>query len=63
MEAQIIKTTCCGVIFAACMAPYCYTDKDWQKDLRKYAKEGRIIETTKEEFAFGKCKCEGVPKK
>ena len=41
-KAQTI--TCkCGSVIAACVEPYCYTDAKWQRDVRKYAKQGYKI--------------------
>lgn len=40
---QVIKCKGCGSVFAACREPECWTDKDWQKDVRDYAKQGHII--------------------
>ena len=40
---QIIKCKC-GKTFAACCEPECYTDKDWQKELRDYVKNGCTVE-------------------
>jgi hypothetical protein len=48
----------CGSAFAACITPECYTDKDWQKDLRKYVKEGCTVEMRHSgDFNFERCKC------
>lgn len=57
-KAQIIKYKCCGKVFAACTEPHCYEDSDWQKDLRKYIKQGHTVETVQRAgFEFGECKC------
>jgi hypothetical protein len=57
-EAQIIKYKCCGKVFAVCMVPECYTEKDWLKNLRKYALRGDTIEVVEAgDFSFGKCEC------
>jgi len=53
---QVIKTKCCGKVFAACQEPYCYTEKDWQKDLRKYVNEGCTVEMT-EKANLETCTC------
>jgi len=57
-KAQIVKCRC-GSIFAACVEPHCYTEPDWQKDVRKYAKQGYRIEMKDcgEGIQFSKCKC------
>lgn len=48
----------CGAIFAGCVEPYCYTDRDWLKDLRIHVKEGgKVKMVTRDEFAFGDCDC------
>ena len=55
---QVIKYACCGRIFAASAEPYCYTDKDWQKDVRKYAKQGYKIEMVERaDIDFRSCEC------
>lgn len=62
MKVQIIKYKCCGKIFAACREPECYTDIEWQRDLRKYSKRGDIVETLPSaDFQFGKCECKKQP--
>ena len=56
---QVIKHKCCGKIFAACCEPDCYTDKEWLKNLRKYAKRGdsvQMIESGKG-LKLEKCLC------
>ena len=55
---QVIKYKCCGKTFAACAEPYCYTDKDWQKDLRKYVLEGHTVSMQeKSDFRLDSCTC------
>lgn len=57
-KVQIIKYKCCGKIFAACHVPECYEDKDWLKNLRKYALRGDAIEIIEsKDMQFGKCEC------
>ncbi len=59
-KAQVIKCKC-GSIFAACLEPHCYTDSDWQRDLRKYVKQGNLVEILDcSSFNFEKCKCKEV---
>ena len=41
-RAQAVKCKC-GNIIAACVEPACYTDRDWQKNIRFYAKKGYEI--------------------
>lgn len=61
-KVQIIKYGCCGEIFAACTEPECYQDADWQKEMRKYIKQGHTVETIdRNDFRFGNCKCNEVP--
>ena len=55
---QVIKYRCCGQIFAACCEPECYTEKDWLKDVRKYALRGDKVEMMESgNVKFGKCEC------
>lgn len=57
-KIQIIKCKC-GEVFAACQEPECWTEKDWQKDIRKYVGEGCSVETVdRGTWSFGSCKCE-----
>lgn len=57
-KVQIIKYKCCNKIFAACRLPECYEDKDWLRNLRKYALRGDIIEIVEsKDMHFGKCEC------
>ena len=42
-KAQIIRCPN-GHLFAACMEPLCYTDKEWLKDVREYYRRGCKIE-------------------
>jgi|LakMenEpi03Aug12_release.lakeMendotaPanAssembly.Ray.scaffolds.fasta_scaffold4210877_2 hypothetical protein len=61
---QVIKYKCCGQIFAACQEPECYTDKDWLKELRKYALRGDKVEMMESaNMKFGRCECSKVAKK
>lgn len=54
---QIIKCKC-GSVFAGCIEPYCYTDKEWTKPLRQHVLEGCTVEMIKStDFKFEKCKC------
>lgn len=57
-KAQIVKCRC-GKVFAACMEPECYTDKDWQRDVRKYANGGCTVHlVVSDSFRFEVCKCD-----
>jgi hypothetical protein len=61
---QIVKRKCCGSVFAACVEPDCYTDKDWLKNLKGYVNRGdkvEMIENGTLQFG-GKCKCNEVAK-
>jgi hypothetical protein len=54
---QIIKHKCCGKTFAACREPDCFTDKEWQKELRKYVLSDKVTVEMVESFTFEKCTC------
>jgi hypothetical protein len=59
-KIQVIKYSCCDSIFAACVEPDCYTDRDWLYNLRKYVLRGDIVEmidSDKGNLIFSKCKC------
>lgn len=59
---QVIKYGCCGQIFAACVEPYCYTDKEWLKDTRRYTLRGDKVEMMEQgTWEFGKCECVKKP--
>lgn len=53
---QVIKCKC-GAIRAACAEPDCYTDKDWQRDVRAYVKKGYTVETVQSGVQFSPCTC------
>ncbi len=58
---QVIKYKCCGKIFAACREPECYTDIDWQRNLRKDVRLGHTVEMIPNgTMQFGKCECKKV---
>ena len=58
-QIQIIKCKC-GKAFAACAAPECYADADWQKDMRKYVGSGCTVEIVNSgEWDFEDCVCNG----
>lgn len=51
----------CGSIVAGCMEPYCYQDKEWQKDLRDYSKKGyeiKMVDPEEVRVQLSECKCE-----
>lgn len=54
---QIINCKC-GKTFAASKEPECYIDKEWQKQLSKYVKNGCTVKMVHPgEWAFEKCEC------
>ena len=58
-KAQVIICKCGGLI-AGWMEPYCYEDKDWQKDVRKSSKEGceiKIVDPQEVRVKLEVCKC------
>ncbi len=61
-KIQTIRRSCCNTIFAACSEPYCYTDKDWTKDLKQYVEKGCVVEFVNmgEGLRFEKCKCDKI---
>lgn len=61
---QVIKRQCCGSVFAACHEPYCYTDKDWLRNLKQYVNRGDKVEMVESaDLHFGgKCQCNEVAK-
>lgn len=59
---QVVKYKCCDKVFAGCVEPYCYEDSDWMKDIRKYSKEGHLIQMIEQkDFEFGECLCNKQP--
>jgi len=57
-RAQIVKCQH-GKVFAACMEPQCYTDKDWMRDVRKYANGSCTVHIVESQsFKFEKCDCD-----
>lgn len=51
----------CGSLVAAAMAPHCYEDKEWQKDIRQFSKDGYEIKMVDPEvvrLTLSGCKCE-----
>ncbi len=58
MRVQTVRYKCCNRLFAACCEPDCYTDKDWLKSLRKYARMGHKIDLVEGRVRIeGKCEC------
>lgn len=60
---QVVKFKCCGKIFSACAEPYCYTDNDYVKDLKKYVNQGHKVEMVENGtgIRFEKCECKKEP--
>lgn len=59
-NTQVIKCHC-GEIFAACVEPYCYQEKEWIKEPSEYSKKGYKIEMQSGGVKFGNCICEKKP--
>ena len=59
---QVVKSKCCGTIFAACIEPECYTDKDWLKNLKNYVNRGDKVEMIESGTlqSIKKCDCDVV---
>ena len=57
---QVIRYKCCMKIFAACVDPVCYTDKKWQKNLRKYVLQGHKPQMLNGigGIELGECECQ-----
>ena len=60
-QAQIIRCKCKAII-AACTVPECYMDAEWQKDMRKYVKQGCSVELINcdKSWTVSKCKCKEI---
>jgi len=54
---QVVRYKCCDKIFAACVEPHCYSEADWQRDVRKHIKQGCRVEMIKGKVKFGTCVC------
>lgn len=55
---QVVKCKC-GEVFAACVEPECYEDKEWMKSVRDYSKQGYKIEMKENgTWKFGACECQ-----
>jgi len=58
MSVQIVKCQC-GITFAASAEPYCYEDKEWLFNLKKYYSIGCKIEMAENgSWSFGNCECD-----
>jgi hypothetical protein len=57
---MIQVTKCkCGKIFAACAEPNCYTDAEYQREVRKDIKRGCTVEMVASgTWSFEECTCE-----
>ena len=56
-KAQLVICKCNAVV-AACAVPHCYLDKDWRKDIAKYAAQGYVIDLKENgDWQFGGCTC------
>lgn len=54
---QVTKCPC-GKVFAACVEPGCYTDAEYQRETRKYIKNGCTVELVESgTWCFEKCTC------
>lgn len=59
---QVVKCKCNSII-AACIEPDCYTDVEWQRNLRKYVKDGYMVEMKeKGKWCLEMCKCNNSTK-
>lgn len=59
---QVIRCSC-GVIFAGCVEPYCYKDTEWQRNMRRYVKQGCTVEMQGNDVQLGQCTCKRKTKK
>jgi hypothetical protein len=59
LKIQLLRRACCNTIFAGCVEPYCYTDEDWLKDIKRYVDNGCVVEYVEagKGLKFEKCKC------
>lgn len=49
----------CGKTFAASGVPYCYTNEQWQEDLREYVKQGCTVSLKEDDdVKFERCTCD-----
>ena len=58
-QAQAVYCKC-GSLVAACMAPHCYEDSEWQKDVRKFSKDGykiKMVDPEEVRLTLDSCKC------
>lgn len=55
---QVIECKC-GKVIAGCAVLYCYTNKQWQEDLREYVKQGCTVSLVEDDkVQFGQCTCD-----
>ena len=58
---QVVKYKCCGVAFAACCAPECYTDDEWISNLKEYVQRGDIVEMVdSDNIKLSRCTCKSI---
>jgi len=62
-KIQIIKCGKCDSIFAAFVLPEAYSDAEWQRNMRKYIKDGAVVDIVDSDFRFGNCECKKSDKK
>jgi hypothetical protein len=63
-KVQIISCSNCDAVFAACVEPECYSDAEWQKQLRKYVNRGEKVNLVDSgSWKFTRCECNKKTKK
>ena len=51
----------CGKIFAGAVEPHCYTDKDWQRNMRKDVSKGCKVSLKEgNTFTLENCTCKNM---
>lgn len=60
--AQIVKCKC-GSVVAACITPFCYEDKEWQKAIHDFKEQGYTIDELPcdDSWNLGQCECANLP--
>ena len=59
-QAQAVFCKCKSLV-AACMAPHCFEDREWQKDIRQFSKDGyeiKMVDPEEVRLTLSACKCE-----
>jgi hypothetical protein len=61
---QIVKTGCCGKIFAACSDPIYKKDQDWIRRIEYYQKRGDVVDFLDDAktLKFETCSCDDPTK-